>query len=153
MLRYLALGLALAASLCPAQINVLRVGKTETVKAKIGSTVAVRVPFELREGYHVNSHTPSDKYLIPLQLTWEPGLLAATAVTFPKPTMEKYAFSEIPLSVFSGTFVLTTNFKVAPTAPPGPTAVNGKLRYQACNNRECLAPRVLDVAIQVDLVR
>lgn len=153
MLRYLAIGLALASSLCSAQTNVLRAGKTETVKAKIGSTISVQVPFELREGYHVNSNTPSDKYLIPLQLTWQPGLLASTGVTFPKPTMEKYAFSEIPLSVFSGTFVLTTSFKVAPTAAPGPTAINGKLRYQACNNRECLAPRILDFAVQVDLVR
>ena len=125
----------------------------ETVKAKIGSTLEVKVPFQLREGYHLNSNTPSDKYLIPLKLTWENGLLVAKDMTFPKPTMEKYAFSEIPLSVFSGTFAITTTFKVAPTAAPGPTAINGKLRYQACNNRECLAPRTMDVAIQVDLIR
>ncbi len=123
------------------------------VKAKIGSTLQVKVPFELREGYHVNSNTPSDKYLIPLKLTWDAGVMAAKDVTFPKPSLEKYAFSEVPLSVFSGTFEITTTFKVAPTAAPGPTAINGKLRYQACNNRECLAPRTMDVAIQVDLIR
>jgi hypothetical protein len=149
----LGLVLGLASSACSAQTNVLRAGKTETVKAKIGSTVEVKVPLELREGYHVNSNTPSDKYLIPLKLTWEDGVMLATGSTFPVPTMEKYSFSEVPLSVFSGTFEIKTSFKVAPTAAPGPAAINGKLRYQACNNRECLAPRTMDVAVQVDLVR
>jgi hypothetical protein len=67
--------------------------------------------------------------------------------------MEKYSFSPTPLSVFSGTFVITSKFKVAPTAAPGPMAVNGKLRYQACNDRECLAPQTLDVALQVNVTR
>jgi len=41
-------------------------------------------------------------YLIPLRLQWEPGALAAVEVVFPKPEMQKYEFSEKPLSVFSG---------------------------------------------------
>ena len=153
MLRYAVLSLLLASSLTFAQTNVLTVGRTQTVKAKIGSAVEIKLPLVLRAGFHVNSNTPSDKYLIPLRLTWDAGPVASTAIVFPKPTMETYAFYPIPLSVFSGTFEITTKFQVAPTAQPGPAAINGKLRYQACNDRECLQPKTMNVALQVDLVR
>jgi hypothetical protein len=123
------------------------------VKAKIGSTVEIKLPLVLRTGYHVNSNTPSDQFLIPLRLTWDTGPVSSTAVTFPKPTTEKYPFYPIALSVFTGIFEITTKFQVAPSAQPGPAAVNGKLRYQACNDRECLAPKTMNVAVQVDLVR
>jgi len=153
MLRYALLSLLLASSLTFAQTNVLTVGRTQAVKAKIGSTIELKLPLTLREGFHVNSNTPSDAYLIPLRLTWDMGTVSSTAITFPKPTMEKYPFYPIALSVFSGTFEITTKFQVAPSAQPGPAAVNGKLRYQACNDRECLAPKTMNVALQVDLVR
>jgi hypothetical protein len=123
----------------------------QTLKAKAGATVDAKVSLQLREGYHVNSNTPSDSYLIPLKLTWTPGTLEAAGVTYPKPLMEKYSFSPTPLSVFSGTFDLTTKFKVPATAAIGPTSVSGKLRYQACNNTMCLPPKNLDVVLQVDI--
>lgn len=128
-------------------------GRTETVKAKLGSTVEVRLPLELRQGFHVNSNTPADKTLIPLRVTWKDGLLGATEVVFPKPVMEKYKFSKDMLSVFSGNFEVVTKFKVAPTAPLGPAAINGVVRYQACNDNGCQFPKELNVAIQVMLTR
>ncbi len=128
-------------------------GRTETVKAKLGSTVEVRLPLELRQGFHVNSNTPADKTLIPLKITWKDGYLGATEVVFPKPVMEKYKFSKEMLSVFTGNFEVLTKFKVAPTAPLGPGAINGVVRYQACNDSGCQFPKDLNVAIQVMFVR
>jgi len=29
--------------------------------------------------------------------------------------------------------------------------INGKLRYQACNEKECLQPKTLDVQIPIDI--
>lgn len=136
-----------------AQSRALAQGKTASVKAKIGSTVTVRLPLELREGFHVNSNTPLDKTLIPLRLTWKDGLMAATDVQFPKPVLDTYKFSKEPLSVFDKNFEVVTTFKVAPTATPGPTAINGTVRYQACNDKGCQFPTNLPVAIQVTLVK
>ena len=123
------------------------------VVLKAGKTADVTLKLALRSGYHVNSNTPSDKYLIPLKLTWNPGPAQVDAINFPKPQMEKVSFSSNPLSVFTGEFELTTRFKVPATAAPGPSALIGKLRYQACNDRMCLTPKNLDVAMQVDVVR
>jgi hypothetical protein len=128
-------------------------GAPPPFQAKIGVTVDAKLPLQLRPGYHVQSNTPTDKYLIPLRLTWNPGPLEAVAVTYPKPQMEKYAFSEMAQSVFSGNFDLITKFKVSPNAIAGPTAITGKLRYQACNDNMCLPPKTMDVSLQVDIAR
>src|SRR5258708_27382202 len=89
---------------CLAQTNVLSVVAPEKVTAKRGAAVELKIPVVLKTGYHVNSNTPSEGYLIPLRLSWEPGPLQAVDVVFPKPHMEKYQFSDKPLSVFTAHF-------------------------------------------------
>ena len=132
-----------------AQTNVLTIGPLKKVEAKAGATLEVKTPVVLQSGYHVNSNTPSESYLIPLRLTWEPGPLQAVAVVFPKPRMEKYEFSPVPLSVFTGDFELVTKFKVAADAPGGPGMAVGKLRYQACNHNSCLQPKTIEIKLPV----
>ena len=116
---------------------------------KRNSPVEVRVPFMLQPGYHTNSNTPSESYLIPLRLTWEPGLLEAGEIIYPKPQLEKYEFADKPLSVFSGTFEVTTKFRVPAAAMSGPGQLAGKLRYQACNDKVCLPPKTIEVKVPV----
>ena len=130
-----------------AQTNVLSVTPPEKVVAKRGAAFAVKTSVVLKSGYHVNSNTPSESYLIPLRLTWEPGVLEAVEVVFPKPHMEKYEFSANPLSVFTGDFELVTKFKVAANASSGPGMALGKLRYQACNNNSCLPPKTVEIKL------
>ncbi|HWQ54859.1 MAG TPA: protein-disulfide reductase DsbD domain-containing protein [Bryobacteraceae bacterium] len=125
----------------------LTVAPPEKVVAKRGATAQSRVTVLLGAGYHVNSNTPSEDYLIPLRLTWTPGALVASEVTYPKPVMEKYSFSPKPISVFTGKFDVTTVFKVAPGASPGPGVMAGKLRYQACNDKACFPPKTVEVRL------
>ncbi len=135
------------------QGNVLNYLPAKKVTAKPGATVDSALPIELRSGYHVNSNTPSDDYLIPLRLTWDSGVLESTGFTFPKAQMEKYSFSEKPLSVYTGDFEIVTHFKAPASATPGPSMLTGKLRYQACNNTMCLPPKTLEVSLQVEIVK
>jgi thiol:disulfide interchange protein DsbD len=131
-----------------AQINgVLSVSPPAKVFAKPGAKVDAKISVLMQSGYHTNSNTPSESYLIPLRLTWTPGTLEAAEVVFPKPHMEQYSFSPKPLSVFTGDFEIVTKFKVAVNAPAGPGVAIGKLRYQACNNNSCLAPKVVEVKL------
>lgn len=132
----------------PAQIsNVLSVDAPK-VTGKRSQTVTADITLQLRPGYHVNSNTPADPYLIPLKFTWtETPNLQPVDVVFPKPQLEKYEFSEKPLSVFTGDFKVHARFKVLPSAPIGQSMLAGKLRYQACNDKMCLPPRSIDVKI------
>jgi hypothetical protein len=126
----------------------LAVGEAPKVAAKRGAAVQAKIPMTVLQGYHVNSNAPSDEYLIPLKLTWKTtGALDAGAVTYPKPTLEKYEFSEKPLSVFTGKFEVTANFKVKPDAAAGPGAAVGQLRYQACSDRACFPPKTIEVTV------
>jgi thiol:disulfide interchange protein DsbD len=131
--------------------NVLSVSPPPRVHAKRGQEVTAPITAELQAGFHVNSNQPADEYLIPLKLTWVKGPLETVQVLYPKPQMEHFAFSQKPVSIFSGKFEIVTKFKTAPAAQPGMALMNGKLRFQACNDRECLPPKTVDVQFTVDV--
>lgn len=134
-----------------AQGNVLSVTPPAKITVRKSMTAPVKIIAQLRNGYHVNSNTPSEAYLIPLRLTWTAAPLELDGVEFPKPKMEKYEFSDKPLSVFTGDFEITSRFKVPANAPSGVHVISGKLRYQACSHKECLPPRTIDVKLPVDI--
>ena len=83
----------------------LTVAEAPRISGQRNGVVQAKIPISVRGGYHVNSNTPSDEYLIPLKLTWKStGALEAGPITYPKPSQEKYEFSEKPLSVYTGNF-------------------------------------------------
>lgn len=133
------------------QSNVLSVAPPKKVTARRGSILEIRVPVQLKDGYHVNSHTPSEDYLIPLRLTWESKPFEVSGITYPQPKLEKYQFTKKPISVFTGDFEIVTRFKVPADAPRGPGIVLGKLRYQACNHNSCLPPKTVEVRLPYEI--
>lgn len=151
------LTLTIAALLAPlphprAQVgNVLSVGEIAPLHLKRGATADARVTIELRPGFHVNSNKPNDEFLIPLKLTWLAGAIDAGAIDYPAPKLEKATFSTQPLSVFDGTFAIVTHFHAPQNAPAGAGTLKGRLRYQACNDRECLMPKTIDIAVPYDV--
>src|SRR5205823_777232 len=136
-----------------AQSNVLTIAPPEKINAKAGSETPVKIVAQLKSGYHCNSDKPSEDYLIPLKLTWTPAPLEVAQIVYPQAQMEKYAFSEKPLSVYTGDFEILTKFKVPASAPPGPAILTGKLRYQACTDRMCLPPKSVDISLPITVVK
>lgn len=120
----------------PAKLNVPR-----------GGELTGSLKLQLQPGYHVNSNSPNEEYLIPMRLTWDSTAVETVSVQYPKPITEKSDFSEKPLSVFTGDFEILTKFRRAPKASPGPGFLHGKLRYQACNDKMCLPPKTLEVKV------
>ncbi len=84
----------------------LTIAPVPTVKAKKGATAVIAFQAALPPGFHANSNTPTDAYLIPLTLKWTGGPLQADAITYPKASQEKYSFSDKPLSVVTGEFTI-----------------------------------------------
>jgi len=120
--------------------------------AKRGTSAEAKIEVSIQPNFHVNSNTPSDQYMIPLKLTWAPGgALEPGEVIYPKPRMEKYEFSDKPLSVYTGDFDLMAKFKVPAGAPQGPGIMLGKLRYQACNNNSCFPPKTAEVRLSYSI--
>jgi DsbC/DsbD-like thiol-disulfide interchange protein len=132
---------------------VVHIVPSGTVKVSSGAVVRAPLTIQVDAGYHVNSNKPADRFLIPLQLTWSPGSIEAAKVDFPKPEQGKYAFSAKPVSVFTGTFNIVTQFKTAPGANPGPATITGKLHYQACNEHTCLTPKTIEVSLPIEILK
>jgi hypothetical protein len=129
------------------------VGAIRKVEGKRNAAVVARIPVTVEPGFHVNSNAPSEDYLIPLKVAWtSKGALEGGDVVYPRASSEKYEFSDKPLSVFTGSFEIAANFKVAAGAPAGPGMAAGKLSYQACNARMCFPPAKVDISVpyQVD---
>lgn len=144
----LLLSLAGCLSLLWPQSNSERVtvGQPRKVVGKRNDPVETRISVAILEGYHVNSNTPSEEYLIPLKVTWTSlGALEGGQVTFPKP--EKLTVGDIPLSVFTGNIDLKVSFKVSAKAASGPGIASGKLGYQACNNKACFPPKTVEISV------
>ena len=143
--------LFLAGTLAAQTSPTLSVAPPDQVVVKKGALVTVKVVATLSSGFHLNSHTPGEEYLIPLSLRWTDGALTAGEVEYPTPKMLKVPFDPKPLSVLEGKFEIATKFKVPASAPDGPSTVMGKLRYQACNDKSCFQPKTLDVKIPVQV--
>jgi hypothetical protein len=142
----------LAAALLAQTSPNLTVAPVPTLKVRKGAVVAaVTLRAVLPPGFHANSNTPSDEYLIPLTLKWTGGPLQADGITYPKGSLEKYPFSAKPLSVVTGEFSISTRFKVPADAPNGAAAQNGILKYQACNDRMCFAPKTVPVSLTLEI--
>jgi thiol:disulfide interchange protein DsbD len=135
-----------------AQISqVLSVKAPPKAVAPRGQSFTVPVEIVLTAGYHVNSHAPADDFLIPLRLSWDETFLKVEEVIYPKPESRKYPFSEKPIQVYTGDFTIQTRFHAPTQAAPGMKVVTGKLRYQACNDKMCLPPRVAEIRLPVEV--
>ncbi len=144
--------LLVASGVCAQDSGVLTATAPATAVLQRGGTANARLSVYLRGGYHVNSDRPNDEFLIPLRLRWdEGGPVKAVETTYPKPELRDYGFSEKPVSVFTGSFVIVTRLQAAPDAPAGAGTLAGKLRYQACNDKMCLPPRTLEVRLPYEI--
>ena len=131
--------------------SILTVQAPPPQAVKAGTDKVVKLHVKLSTGYHVNSNKPADEYLIPLKLTWTADPLTVSSVSFPEPKMEKYSFSEKPLSVYTGDFDIMTQFQAPANAAKGDKTITGKLRYQACSATACYPPRTADVKITINV--
>jgi hypothetical protein len=132
-----------------AETGRLTVLPPQQLSVKRGASVTQALKVSIMPGFHVNSDKPKDEFLIPLKLTWEPGALDFKTVSYPHP--EEIQVGKDLLSVFTGEVELQTHFVVRDDAPVGQTFVNGKLRYQACNNLMCFKPATVDVRLPVSI--
>ncbi|HVR29199.1 MAG TPA: thioredoxin family protein [Thermoanaerobaculia bacterium] len=97
---------------------------------------------EVEDGWHIQSHTPTFDYLIPTELTLElPVGWASGAIEYPPHRMWTAQFEDEPLAVYEGEVRMLAAVTV-PAEWAAPAAeILAKLRYQACDDRQCLPPR------------
>lgn len=118
-----------------------------------GKDFQVAVVVAIARGFHMNSHTPSDPYLIPTTIKARPTAGIEIAGTeYPKGRREKFAFSpDKPLDVYTGTVTILLRVDSRASAHLGANTLPLTLRYQACNDSACLAPVNVPVNVKFDV--
>jgi len=119
----------------------------EQVSVPAGKTSPVTLHFRIQQNLHINSHAPRSEYLIPtvFSVPETSGVKLADATYPPGTDFTLPADPDQKLSVYTGDF--TIQAKIVST--PGNHLVEAKLRYQACDQTQCLPPKTIIVPIDV----
>jgi hypothetical protein len=120
-----------------------------------GKGSSVDLQFRIGSGFHVNSNTPTQEYLIPTALKLDaPTDIVIGRITYPAGEGMAFAFApDEKLSVYSGAFTIGVIVRPLASVLPGKYEFRGKLKYQACDKAACYPPKELPVAFEIKVVK
>jgi len=124
-----------------------------TDAAHADSPVKFAILAQVAPGFHINDHKPSLDYLIPTAIKLDPSdQFTVKNVVYPKGTLKKFAFSDVPLSVYEGAVVVGALLQVGKAVPAGTYSLKAKFAYQACNDHACLPPSSVPLIVAIRIV-
>ncbi|CAN5477241.1 hypothetical protein BH10ACI3_BH10ACI3_08400 [soil metagenome] len=142
------LAAAVAAFGCFAGVNAQSVsGSIGNGTVALGKATKATVVLSLPAGLHVNSSRPGSEYAIPTKVSATATGVKIGAVTYPKGTNRKFEFSENTLNVYEGRTAFGFNVTVPATYKGTTVKVYVNVKYQACTNEVCYAPKNKQVTL------
>lgn len=128
-------------------------------KIRPGTKIDLAILAVIDPAYHINSNMPTDEFLIPTEIRFEPIAAASFGqIIFPKAKMARFGFSDQELSVYDGTITMFSDLTLAPDFGQDTVKITATLTFQACNDQLCLPPAekqlvlVLPVAAATDIL-
>ena len=110
-------------------------------KLKPGQAYELSLELSIRAPYHINSDQPTEDFLIPTTVDFAPKKgVSFGRVIFPPAEMRKLELSENPLSIYEGKILIKTSVTLAADFKEKDLLIEGRIGYQACDERSCLAP-------------
>ena len=119
-----------------------------------GESFKAAVVLDLADTWHVNAHRPTLDYLIGTEVTMDPkdGFIIAD-IRYPQPDEYEFAFAGgEALLVYSGRVPVYLDIRASSNLQPGSHEMTGRVRVQACDDMNCLAPSNLPVSILIEVV-
>ncbi|HTN03089.1 MAG TPA: protein-disulfide reductase DsbD domain-containing protein, partial [Planctomycetaceae bacterium] len=111
-----------------------------------GGTCQILVRFKLEEGWHANANPPSAENYIPTTLTIESALgCKLLDAKYPKGKPFKMEDTPEPVSVYEGAVEFRGMIEIPAEAAGKVDEMEIKVKYQACNAKTCLAPKVVSL--------
>ena len=120
-------------------------------KVQPGSQFQMAVVVEIAEGWHVNAN-PAGEGLIATEVIFPdtPHLTGGEMVYPVGEVLELGSIGEAP--VYHDTITIGIQVDLSQDAPIGPITMDLELRYQACNEEQCLLPEVLVFEVPIEIV-
>ncbi|MGE0641809.1 MAG: thioredoxin family protein [Thermoanaerobaculia bacterium] len=117
-----------------------------------GEEIRLAAIVEVESGWHLQAHVPTYDYLIPTILSFElPEGWVPPAVDYPEPHPWKFAFAEDRLDVYQGRLRVLARLQSPADTAPGTVRLAGTLRYQACDDRQCLPPTTAEAEVEIEI--
>jgi hypothetical protein len=131
----------------PSHAGAVEFVSPELITVAAAKPIKVLLHFRVQQGLHINSHTPHDEFLIPTNFTLAEGKgVRMTSIAYPQGF--DYVLpvdAKKKLNVYTGDFVLDAVL----VAAAGEHMVEAKLRYQACDQNQCMPPKTIPVTLVV----
>lgn len=123
------------------------------VEMERGNTSEALIKLSITSGYHINANPASYPYLIQTELIVPSanGVAITGQVIYPQAQTRKFAFDPNPLAVYEGDVTIRAPLSANADANTGAFSLSGKLRAQACDDKQCYPPRTIDVSIPVTI--
>jgi thiol:disulfide interchange protein DsbD len=103
---------------------------------------------DVKRGWHVQSGNPDMAGLVATQLSLTTDSPATFGrASFPKPSMERFSFSEKPIPTFKGKFYIGLAGALPEGMAEGDIKAEAVLRIQACDEASCIAPAQIKIEI------
>lgn len=162
ILSLLIITLTLAASLILAgsfqaapmpEPNISVVGYFGTDKAQRGRPLQAAIVIDVPSGYHINSSKPLESYLIATSVKVDaPSGVRVGPVSYPRPLLKSFKFSQKQLSVYEGQARLRFSVTVPANYSGGSLELKARVRLQSCNDEVCFPPKTYDKEMRIDVV-
>jgi hypothetical protein len=112
-----------------------------------GTASRARVVLSIPSGLHVNSSRPNGEYMIATTVRASSKDAKVGGVSYPRGTNRKFEFSEKALNVYEGRVAFGFNVTPAATFRGRTVRVTVTVRYQACTNEVCYAPKSKSITL------
>ena len=111
-----------------------------------GSTCKVAVLLTVKKGWHINANPPKPKNLKPTTFTASSKQgVKLSGIRYPKGKKFEVAGFNEALHVYEGKIAIYGTLKIPSDLTAAEDEMELKIRYQACNESQCLSPKSIMV--------
>ena len=119
-----------------------------TLKRGEGSEASIEI--SVRDGFHVQANPAANQFLIPLTISVESNeALKVGEPRYPPPTRYRLEGTEEDLLVYGGVIKVPFTIQSSRSTPPDLHELQGKVKYQACDDRSCRPPATAPFELKV----
>ncbi len=132
-----------------ALLNNTEIGSTQyaakgavIVRAKHSKNNQLIVSIYVKPGWHINAHQPLQDSLIPTQINLDDGELSH--IIYPPAILKKLGFGQQKLALYESQITVSATL---PSELKNKPSILVNVQVQACNDKHCLAPEVVNVRV------
>lgn len=122
-------------------------------KVHAGSQLKFALTGVVEETWHINSDKPNEDFLIPSKVEL-PDLkgFSILQIKYPEAKEYNFDFSDVPVSVFEGEFVIGGIIRIDENIEFGEYMLPVEFTYQACNDATCMPPQTIEDTLRIEVV-